>query len=141
MLDLNFVRENLAAVREGLRARYFPTEALDKFVELDVERRRIIGEADALNQARNVASKEIGDLIKAGKKPEAEAKKAEVAGLKETQSELEAKRDAAEAAMHDLLAGLPNVPAADVPVDTLRRELLENVTWRRIGPAFEALAE
>ena len=116
MLDLNFVRENLDAVREGLRARYFPTEALDKFVERDAERRRIIGEADAINQARNAASKEIGELIKTGKKDEAEAKKAEVAGLKERQSELEAKRDAAEAAMHDLLAGLPNVPAEEVPV-------------------------
>src|SRR6185503_2495924 len=116
MLDLNFVRENLDAVREALAARNFPAEALDKFVEQDGERRRIIGEADALNQARNAASKVIGDLIKAGKKEEAEAKKAEVAGLKETQSELEAKRDAAEAAMHDLLAGLPNIPANDVPV-------------------------
>jgi seryl-tRNA synthetase len=116
MLDLNFVRENLDAVREGLRARYFPTDALDKFVEQDSERRRIISEADAVNQARNAASKEIGDLIKSGKKDEAEAKKSEVAGLKEKQSELEGQRDAAEAAMHDLLAGLPNVPAGDVPV-------------------------
>ena len=116
MLDLNFVRENLDAVREVLAARNFPAEALDKFVEQDGERRRIIGEADALNQARNAASKVIGDLIKAGKKEQAEAKKAEVAGLKENQSELETKRDAAEAAMHDLLAGLPNIPAADVPI-------------------------
>jgi len=116
MLDLNFVRENLEAVREGLRARYFPTEALDQFVEQDAERRRIISEADDVNQARNAASKEIGDLIKSGKKDEAEAKKAEVAGLKEKQLELETKRDAAEAAMHELLAGLPNVPAEDVPV-------------------------
>jgi len=116
MLDLNFVRENLDAVREAMRARYFPTDALDRFVEQDAERRQIIGEADAINQARNEASKEIGDLIKSGNKEEAEAKKAEVAGLKEKQSELEARRDTAEAAMHELLAGLPNVPANDVPI-------------------------
>jgi len=116
MLDLNFVRENLDAVREALRARYFPTDALDKFVEQDSERRRIIGEADAVNQARNAASKEIGDLIRSGNKDEADAKKAEVAGLKEKQSALETKRDAAEAGMHELLAGLPNIPASDVPV-------------------------
>src|SRR5262245_21194884 len=107
MLDLNFVRENLDAVRDGLRARYFPTEALDKFVEQDAERRRIISDADAVNQTRNTASKQIGELIKSGKKDEAEAKKSEVAGLKDKQQELEAKRDAADAAMHDLLAGLP----------------------------------
>ena len=116
MLDLNFVRENLDTVREGLRARHFPIDALDKFVEQDAERRRVIGEADSVNQARNEASKEIGDLIKSGKKEEAEAKKAEVAGLKERQAGLEAKRDAADAAMHDLLAGLPNIPDPDVPV-------------------------
>ena len=115
MLDLNFVRENLDAVREALAARSFPADALDKFVEQDVERRRIISEADAVNQARNAASKEIGDLIRSGKKEEADTKKAEVAGLKEKQSDLEAKRDAAEAAMHDLLAGLPNIPADGVP--------------------------
>src|SRR6187401_2200980 len=116
MLDLNFVRENLDAVREAMRARYFPTDALDRFVEQDAERRQIIGEADAINQARNEASKEIGDLIQSGNKEEAEAKKAEVAGLKEKQSDLEARRDTAEAAMHELLAGLPNVPANDVPI-------------------------
>src|SRR6185436_10821953 len=116
MLDLNFVRENLDAVRQALATRNFAADALDEFVEQDVERRRIIGEADAINQARNAASKEIGDLIKSGKQEDAEVKKAEVAGLKEKQSELEAKRDAAEASMHDLLAGLPNVPADDVPV-------------------------
>ena len=116
MLDLNFVRENLDAVRKALAARSFQTDVLDKFVEQDAERRRIIGEADAINQARNAASKEIGDLIRSGKNEESEAKKAEVAGLKEKQSFLEAKRDAAEAAMHDMLAGLPNIPDLDVPV-------------------------
>src|SRR5687768_2433171 len=100
MLDLNLVRENLDAVRKALAARSFQTDVLDKFVEQDAERRRIIGEADAINQARNAASKEIGDLIRSGKNEESEAKKAEVAGLKEKQSFLEAKRDAAEAAMH-----------------------------------------
>jgi seryl-tRNA synthetase len=116
MLDLNFVRENLEAVRAALADRNFATDPLDRFVEQDAERRRIIGEADAVNQARNAASKEIGELIRSGKKDEAEAKKAEVADLKDKQSELETKRDAAEAAMHELLAGLPNVPASDVPV-------------------------
>lgn len=115
MLDLNFVRENLDAVRQALVNRNFPADALDKFTELDKERRRIIGESDDVNQARNAASREIGDLMKSGKKDEADAKKAEVAGLKEKQSELEAQRDEAEAAMHELLAGLPNIPAADVP--------------------------
>ena len=87
MLDLNFVREHLDLVREALSSRGTPQDALDRFVELDAERRRVIGEADAINQQRNAASKEIGALMQAGKKDGAEAKKAEIAGLKEKQTE------------------------------------------------------
>ena len=49
MLDLNFVRENLETVREALNNRNFPAESLDKFVALDSERRRVIGESDQIN--------------------------------------------------------------------------------------------
>lgn len=116
MLDLHFVRENLDAVKTALENRNFPTASLEKFVELDAERRRVIGETDAINQKRNSASKEIGALMQAGKLTEAEAKKAEVAGLKDAQTELEQKRDEAENAMRDLLSHLPNIPADDVPI-------------------------
>lgn len=116
MLDINFVRENLEAVRTALANRNFPADPLDKFAELDAERRRVITEADAVNQARNASSKEIGAMIQAGKRDEAEAKKAEVAGLKDKQAELEKARDQVDAEMHELLAGLPNVPAEGVPV-------------------------
>ena len=116
MLDINFVRENLEAVRTALANRNFPADSLDAFAQLDAERRRVITEADALNQARNASSKEIGALMQAGKRDEAEAKKGEVAGLKEKQAELETARDAADAEMRDLLAGLPNIPAEDVPI-------------------------
>src|SRR5262245_52976749 len=115
MLDLNFVRENLDLVREALLARNFPADVLDTFVELDTTRRKVIAEADSINQQRNVASKEIGGLMQAGKTDEAEAKKAEVAGLKEKQADLERQRDESEAAMQELLGGLPNIPASDVP--------------------------
>jgi seryl-tRNA synthetase len=47
--------------------------------------------------------------------PDPDAKKAEVASLKGTQTDLEGRRDAVDAAMHELLAGLPNIPADDVP--------------------------
>ena len=116
MLDLNFVRDNLDAVRAALKNRNFPADSLDKFVELDSERRRVISEADKINQLRNSSSKEIGALMQAGNKDEAEAKKAEIAGLKDKQAEFERLRDEAQAAMHELLAGLPNIPADDVPV-------------------------
>src|SRR5262245_38560919 len=134
MLDINFVRENLDAVRKALADRNFPADALDKFTELDAERRRVIVEADAVNQARNASSKEIGALIQSGKKDEAEAKKAEVAGLKDKQGSLEKARDEVDSAMRDLLSGLPNIPDADVPVGP---DESANVEVRRWGTPRE----
>jgi len=134
MLDLNFVRENLDTVRKALSDRNFPVDALDTFVELDAVRRRVIGEADNINQARNAVSREIGALMQSGNRDDAEAKKAEVAGLKDQQTELETKRDEADAAMRELLSGLPNLPAADVPVGA---DESANKEIRRWGEAPE----
>jgi seryl-tRNA synthetase len=129
MLDLNFVRENLETVRAGLTARNFPSEALDQFTQLDAERRRLISESDAVNQQRNAASKEIGELMKSGDRESAESRKAQVADLKETQSRLDAERDEADAAMRALLAGLPNVPASDVPIGPDESANVQIRTW------------
>ncbi len=129
MLDLNFVRENLDKVRETLGNRNFPAEALDRFVELDGERRKVIGESNKLNELRNSASKEIGALMQQGKKDEAEAKKAEVAKVKEQQAELDAKRDEAENAMFELLGGLPNIPDESVPVGADENANVEVRRW------------
>lgn len=129
MLDLQFVRENLEIVKKALESRNFPTEGLEKFAELDAERRRVIGEADAINQKRNSSSKEIGALMQAGKREEAEAKKAEVSGLKDKQSELEKQRDEAENAMRDLLSHLPNIPADGVPVGADESANVEVRRW------------
>ena len=129
MLDLNFVRENLESVREALANRNFPTEALAEFAELDEKRRRVIGESDSINQQRNAASKEIGALMQAGDREAAEAKKSEVAGLKARQAELENERDEAETAMRELLANLPNIPSADVPVGADETANVEIRKW------------
>ncbi len=129
MLDLNFVRENLETVRKALENRNFPTGLLNKFAELDTERRRIIGEADKINQLRNSSSKEIGALMQSGKRAEAEAKKAEVAGLKDNQTELETKRDEAENAMRELLSQLPNIPAEGVPIGADEAANVEVRRW------------
>lgn len=134
MLDSNFVRENLDTVRTAFANRNFPTDALDTFIELDATRRRVNGEADAINQQRNVASKEIGAMMQAGNRDEAESKKAEVAGLKDKQTELEHQRDAADAAMRELLSGLPNLPASDVPVG---KDEADNKEIRRWGEPRE----
>ena len=116
MLDLNFVRENLETVKTALANRNFSADALGDFVILDQERRRVISESDNLNQQRNNASREIGELMKSGKRDEAEARRREVADTKNRIAELDRERDKSEAKMRELLAGLPNLPDASVPI-------------------------
>ena len=134
MLDLNYVRENIDKVREALHARRADTTALDDFKRADEERRRTIAESDQLNAQRNASSREIGALMKDGKKDEAQARRAEVAGLKERIAELDQLRAQTEARMHDLLSTLPNIPHASVPVG---EDESENVEVRRWGKAPE----
>ncbi|HWW77699.1 MAG TPA: serine--tRNA ligase, partial [Pyrinomonadaceae bacterium] len=132
MLDLNYVRANLERVRAALEARGFPTAALEDFAALDAERRRVIAESDALNAQRNASSREIGALMKEGKKEEAEARRKEVGELKERIAALETARDDAERRMQELLAGVPNVPHESVPVG---RDESANVEVRQWGEA------
>ena len=125
MLDLNFVRDNLDRVRAALEARSFPTVALDDFARADTERRRVIAESDQVNAERNAASREIGALMKEGKREEADTRRREVGELKERIAELDRARDEAEARMRELLSTLPNIPHESVPVgkdETANRE-------------------
>jgi seryl-tRNA synthetase len=130
MLDLNYVRDNFDRVRTALKARGFSAEALDDFGLTDAERRRLIGETDQLNAQRNAASREIGILIKEGKKDEANARRQEVNELKQRMAELETARDEAESRMRELLTTVPNVPHESVPVG---KGEAENVELRRWG--------
>ncbi|PYS93036.1 MAG: serine--tRNA ligase [Acidobacteria bacterium] len=116
MLDLNYVRENLERVRAALEARGFPTAALDDFAQLDQARRRAISESDRLNAERNAASREIGALMKAGQREEADTRRRAVGELKERIAELDRARDEAESRMRELLSTIPNVPSESVPV-------------------------
>jgi seryl-tRNA synthetase len=136
MLDLNYVRENLEKVRTGLETRGVAPEVLDTFAEADAERRRVIAESDQLNAERNTASREIGALMKDGKRDEADARRKEVNELKERIAALDHWRDEAETSMRELLTSLPNLPAEGVPVG---KGEAENVEVRRWGtkPEFD----
>jgi seryl-tRNA synthetase len=129
MLDLHYVRENLEEVKTALRNRNFPTDSLDNFVELDETRRRIIGESDSMNNARNSMSKLIGGLMQNGQREKAEELKTKVAEIKVLQNERESQRKELEAKMDELLAGLPNIPKSDVPVGADETANVEIRKW------------
>lgn len=130
MLDLNYVRENLEEVRAKLQSRGVPPESLNDFEQADAKRRRVIAESDQLNAERNASSREIGGLMKDGKRDEAESRRKEVNALKERIAGLDQLRDQAEARMRDMLAALPNIPHESVPVG---KNDTENVEVRRWG--------
>lgn len=136
MLDLNYVRENLEKVRAGLQTRGVAAAALDDFAEADAERRRVIAESDQLNATRNTASREIGALMKEGKRDEADVRRKEVNESKERIAELDRLRDEAEKRMSEMLTTLPNIPHESVPVG---KDETGNVEVRRWGtkPEFD----
>jgi seryl-tRNA synthetase len=136
MLDLNYVRENLDKVRAALKSRGADAQALEEFEAADAERRRVIAESDSLNAQRNASSREIGGLMKEGKKDEAESRRREVGELKDRIADLDQKRATAETKMNELLSTLPNVPHESVPVGESEED---NVEIRRWGnpPSFD----
>jgi seryl-tRNA synthetase len=131
MLDLNFVRDNLPQVEEMLRQRGAePAAVLRDFSEVDTQRRQAITEAETMKARRNRASEDINKLKKSGQ--DATAAIAETKDLREqiqTREKIAADLDAR---LRDILAGIPNMPHASVPVG---HSAEENVEVRRWGAA------
>src|SRR5213080_2251748 len=106
MLDLNFVRENLALVEEKLAQRGMPASALAEFRGLDAERRERITELETLQARRNRASEGIARLKK--DKQDASALIAETKERREKIQKLEESVRQADSRLRELLAGIAN---------------------------------
>ena len=115
MLDIKFVRENPDAVNAACASRQNAHWDRERFFELDAERRQLIVEVEGLQAERNAVSKQIGQLMREGKRDEAEAAKAQVAANKNRIAELDEKRGQVEQALFDLVASIPNIPDETVP--------------------------
>ena len=135
MLDLNYVRDHLDEVRAKLQTRGLAANALDDFATAEAERRRVIGESDQLNAERNAASREIGALMKEGKRDEAETRRKQVGELKERIGELDQLREKAETRMREMLSTLPNLPHESVPVGADEDANVEVRRWG-VKPEF-----
>lgn len=117
MLQLNYIRENRDTVIERLAVKHFKEIGLvDEIISLDEDRRKIQAESDALSGEANAAAKQIGDLMRQGKKEEAEAVKSQSSGYKEQVKQLLDKLGAIEIELNDKIVQLPNLPHQSVPV-------------------------
>ncbi len=111
MLQVNFLRENKERVLEGLKKRNFKElDLVDAAVNADDERKRLQFELDSQLSEMNRISKEIGILMKDGKKEEAEAAKSQTSQYKESSKELQNQLNEAEKTLLNILYQIPNIP-------------------------------
>ena len=111
MLQVSFLREQKERVVEGLKKRNFKNlELVDEAIQLDDLRKKTQLELDTQLSEINKISKEIGMLMKDGKKDEAEAAKSKTAQYKESSKELTNKLSEIEVSLQNVLYLIPNIP-------------------------------
>ena len=140
MLDIKFVRENPEIVKQNIRNK-FQDEKLplvDEVIELDARRRAAQQEADNLRANRKKISKQIGALMKQGKKEEAEQVKQQVNQNAQRLAELETQERELAEKVKKIMMTIPNIIDPSVPIG---KDDTENVEVQRYGepvvPDFE----
>ncbi len=115
MLQVNFLKEHRDRVLEGLKKRNFKDlELVDNAISLDDERKKVQFDMDSQLAEINKISKEIGLLMKEGKKEEAENAKQKTAQYKEASKELQQKLNDIEEKLTEILYLIPNIPHESV---------------------------
>jgi seryl-tRNA synthetase len=135
MLDLGFVRANLAQVKESL-GRRGPDAAglLDGFEELDKKRRAAITQSEALKAERNQVSAEVAERKRKGE--DAAELMDRTRSMKEQIERCTAEATAAEQQMQAVLQQIPNLPAESVPDGTSAEDNVEVRRWGTL-PKFD----
>ena len=140
MIDIKFLRENPDVVKENIKKKFQDNKLtlVDEVIALDEERRKAQVEADAIRASKNKIAKEIGGLMKQGKKEEAEAKKAEVEANAARLVELEALEKELQEKVTTIMMTIPNIIDPSVPIG---KDDSDNVEIQKYGepvvPAFE----
>ena len=140
MLDIKFLRENPEIVKQNIRNKFQDDKLplVDEVIALDRENRDIKQEVEALRANRNKLSKEIGGLMKQGKKEEAAQVKAQVAADADRINELSEREKEVEERILKIMMTIPNIIDPSVPIG---KDDSENVEVQRYGepvvPEFE----
>ncbi len=117
MLQLNYIRENKEDVisRLGLKNVKDAETVIEKVLHLDAKRRSIQKENDDVKAQSNAFAKQIGELMKSGKKEEAESVKTKTSELKQKEKQLDDDMAAVEREIKEILLTVPNLPHKSVP--------------------------
>ena len=140
MLDIKFLRENPEIVKQNIRNKFQDQKLplVDEVIALDAENRAAIQEANDLRADRNRYSKEIGNLMRQGKKEEAEEMKKKVTDADARREELEKKEAELAERIRQIMMVIPNIIDPSVPIGP---DDSANVELERFGepvvPDFE----
>ena len=134
MIDINLIRTNPELVKENIKKKFqdHKLPLVDKVIELDAKRRILIAEGDAIRANRNTLSKKVGELMKAGKKEEAEGVKTEVKAGAQRLVAIDSELAQVEEDLKQTMMTIPNIIADDVP---LGEDDSKNVELQRFGEA------
>ncbi len=118
MLDIKFLRENPDVVKENIKKKFqdHKLPMVDEVIELDKEVRAVQQEGDDLRAKRNDLSKQIGVLMKEGKKDEAEKVKAQVTANADRLAELEARQAELSEEIKKRMMVIPTIIDPSVPI-------------------------
>lgn len=127
MLDIKFLRANLAEVKEKLQHRGEDLSELDHFEDLDVNRRELIVESEKLKSRRNEVSQQVSQLKR--EKKDADHLITEMRRVGDQIKELDEKLRIVEETLEQMLLGIPNIPHESVPVGDTEDENVEIRNW------------
>ena len=132
MLDIKFLRENPDVVKENIKKKFQDNKLsmVDEVIELDAQKRAAQQEADNLRASKNKIAKEIGALMKQGKKEEAEETKKKVAEFSSRLDELEAQEKELDEKVTKIMMTIPNIIDPSVPIG---KDDSENVEIQKYG--------
>lgn len=135
MHDIRAIRDNPDAFDAGLKTRFLPALSAE-LIALDAKRREAVSRQQEAETSRNTLSKQIGAAKAKGDDAEFDRLRAEVDRLKSVLADAGAEAEKAEAELHDILAGIPNLPEDGVPVgedEAANQEIRRWGTPRELG--------
>lgn len=115
MLQLNVIRDTKDEVIRRLAKKNFKVEIIEEIISIDAQRRKTQAELDELKAEGNIISRQVGELMKVGKKEEANELKNKSVALKEKEKTLQDVLNKIEDETLQLLYVIPNVPNDQVP--------------------------
>ena len=140
MLDIKLIRENPELVKENIKKKYQfeKLPLVDEVLDIDKKMRALRVEAETLRAARNELSRQIGALMKEGKKEEAENVKKRVAEGNARIAEIEPELVNLEEELYKRMLIIPNIIDASVPLGESDEFNVENEKFGDpVVPAYE----